>query len=235
MMPHNMHFSSWLCMKIMFQVGLHAGRRAGPGGRLGCLMTPHLKSRRKGLAVSAAPVQSAGILVMLMMLGQAALRFQNLQQSGQSAVGGLELPRLSSGLQDEVQYHHSVICSLARSLTRSLTHRLTHPLTHPLTHSPKHSPIHSVTHSLTHSPTHPCTHPPVRSFVQLCVHSCFRSFVCLYVLGPTMTNHGFWQTVSYKLMILCRDIYALLHVISLVDWPKHVFFFFFDHLTDSLG
>ena len=23
-------------------------------------------------------------------------------------------------------------------------------------------------------------------------------------------------------MILCRDIYALLHVISLVDWPKHV-------------
>ena len=33
---------------------------------------------------------------------------------------------------------------------------------------------------------------------------------------------GFWQTVSYKLMILCRDFYALLHVITLVDWPKHV-------------
>ena len=28
-------------------------------------------------------------------------------------------------------------------------------------------------------------------------------------------------------MILCKDIDALLHVISLVDWPKHVKFFFF--------
>ena len=27
-------------------------------------------------------------------------------------------------------------------------------------------------------------------------------------------------------MILCKDIRALLHVISLVDWPKHVKFFF---------
>ena len=23
-------------------------------------------------------------------------------------------------------------------------------------------------------------------------------------------------------MILCKDVHALLHVISLVDWPKHV-------------
>ena len=28
-------------------------------------------------------------------------------------------------------------------------------------------------------------------------------------------------------MILCKDVHALLHVISLVDWPKHVKFFFF--------
>ena len=28
--------------------------------------------------------------------------------------------------------------------------------------------------------------------------------------------------ISYKLMILCKDVHALLHVISLVDWPKHV-------------
>ena len=28
-------------------------------------------------------------------------------------------------------------------------------------------------------------------------------------------------------MILCKDVPALLHVISLVDWPKHVKFFFF--------
>ena len=27
-------------------------------------------------------------------------------------------------------------------------------------------------------------------------------------------------------MMLCGSIYALLHVISLVDWPKHVKFFF---------
>ena len=31
---------------------------------------------------------------------------------------------------------------------------------------------------------------------------------------------------SNKLMILCRNNYALLHMISLVDWPKHVFCFF---------
>ena len=53
---------------------------------------------------------------------------------------------------------------------------------------------------------------------------------------------GFWQTVSYKLMMLCRDIYALLHVISLVAWPKPVksLFFFavdnvFEWLTDFAG
>ena len=40
------------------------------------------------------------------------------------------------------------------------------------------------------------------------------------------------QTVSYKLMILCKDIDALLHVISLVDWPKHVKSFFFFFLLD---
>ena len=28
-------------------------------------------------------------------------------------------------------------------------------------------------------------------------------------------------------MILCKDVHALLHVISLVDWSKHVQFFFF--------
>ena len=28
----------------------------------------------------------------------------------------------------------------------------------------------------------------------------------------------FWQTVSDKLMMLCRDIYALLHVISVFFW-----------------
>ena len=32
------------------------------------------------------------------------------------------------------------------------------------------------------------------------------------------------QMFSYKLMILCKDTDALLHVISLVDWPKHVKF-----------
>ena len=49
------------------------------------------------------------------------------------------------------------------------------------------------------------------------VTSCFES--CTFI----WTSH----TVSYELMILCRDIYALLHVISLVDWPKHVKSFFF--------
>ena len=81
------------------KLSLYAGQRAGPGGRRGCLMTPHLKSRRRVPVVSAAPVQSAGILVL------AALKFRNQQQSGQSVVGGLELPRLSSGLQDEVHPH----------------------------------------------------------------------------------------------------------------------------------
>ena len=35
--------------------------------------------------------------------------------------------------------------------------------------------------------------------------------------------------VSYKLMLLCKDTDALLHVISLADCLKHVksFFFFF--------
>ena len=28
-------------------------------------------------------------------------------------------------------------------------------------------------------------------------------------------------------MMLCKDMYALLHVISLVDWAKHVHFSFF--------
>ena len=37
------------------------------------------------------------------------------------------------------------------------------------------------------------------------------------------------QTFFYKLMILCKDTDALLHVISLIDWPKHAksFFYFF--------
>ena len=40
---------------------------------------------------------------------------------------------------------------------------------------------------------------------------------------------GFRQTVSYKLQTKCQATQALLHVIGLVDWPKHVksFFFFF--------
>ena len=39
-------------------------------------------------------------------------------------------------------------------------------------------------------------------------------------------------------MILCKDVHALLHVISLVDWPKHVkffFFFFFKYRKFSSG
>ena len=32
-------------------------------------------------------------------------------------------------------------------------------------------------------------------------------------------------------MILCKDVHALLHVISLVDWPKHVKFFYMTHLV----
>ena len=35
------------------------------------------------------------------------------------------------------------------------------------------------------------------------------------------------QTVSYKQQTKCKAIQALLHVISLVDWPKHVKIFFF--------
>ena len=45
----------------------------------------------------------------------------------------------------------------------------------------------------------------------------FVSRVATIVGGDTSV-----QTDSYKLMILCKDIDALLHVISLVDWPKHV-------------
>ena len=33
---------------------------------------------------------------------------------------------------------------------------------------------------------------------------------------------GFRQTVSHKLQTKCQATQALLHVISLVDWPKHV-------------
>ena len=43
--------------------------------------------------------------------------------------------------------------------------------------------------------------------------------------GPDITQH-----TPVDLSILCKDVHALLHVISLVDWPKHVkFFFFFLH------
>ena len=35
------------------------------------------------------------------------------------------------------------------------------------------------------------------------------------------------QTVSYKQQTKCKATQALLHVISLVDWPKHVKIFFF--------
>ena len=35
-------------------------------------------------------------------------------------------------------------------------------------------------------------------------------------------------------MILCKDVHALLHVISLVDWPKHVKFFFFFMMLVSI-
>ena len=37
---------------------------------------------------------------------------------------------------------------------------------------------------------------------------------------------GFRQTVPYKLQTKCQAARALLHVISLVDWPKHVKSFF---------
>ena len=47
-----------------------AGRRAGPGARQGCQMSPLQRSRgRRGPAVSAAPVQSAGMPIQLMMMG----------------------------------------------------------------------------------------------------------------------------------------------------------------------
>lgn len=44
--------------------------------------------------------------------------------------------------------------------------------------------------------------------------------------GHQFARGGSWQTVSYKLMILCKDIYALLHA-SVVDRPKHVKVVFF--------
>ena len=37
------------------------------------------------------------------------------------------------------------------------------------------------------------------------------------------------------LLILCKDICTLLHVISLVDWPKHAKFFFFFAAAAFLG
>lgn len=43
----------------------------------------------------------------------------------------------------------------------------------------------------------------------------------LSIVTPRLSAWG----GSDKLMILCRDMYALLHVSSLIDWPKHFFFF----------
>ena len=45
---------------------------------------------------------------------------------------------------------------------------------------------------------------------------------------------GCGQTVSYELQTKCKAPHALLHVISLVDWPKHVKSFF-KGTVDSQG
>ena len=46
-------------------------------------------------------------------------------------------------------------------------------------------------------------------------------------LGFCVGGGGVLQTVSYKQMILRKETDALLHVISSVDWRKHVTCFFF--------
>lgn len=67
-------------------------------------MTPHLRSRRStDQGPNAVPVQSAGTASLVLgMMTQAAPRFSNLLQSGQSVLGVSELLSLSSALQDEV-------------------------------------------------------------------------------------------------------------------------------------
>ena len=39
------------------------------------------------------------------------------------------------------------------------------------------------------------------------------------------------QTVCYEVVIPCKGIHALLHVISLVDWPKHQVILLLLHLS----
>ena len=77
-------------------------------------------------------------------------------------------------------------------------------------------------------------HPPARFVELLLTHGSEFSLAafapilheiqCKDIDGDPLgfCQGGALQTVSCKLMILCKDIDALLHVISLVDWPKHV-------------
>ena len=90
-------------------------------------------------------------------------------------------------------------------------------------------------------------HPPARFVELLLTHGSEFSLAafapilheiqCKDIDGDPLgfCQGGALQTVSYKLMILCKDIDALLHVISLVDWPKHVksFFFFTPYITSE--